>query len=216
MQVHELRGCHLSEPGASVEANRQLTSFIIFDLHAPFLEFSSCPFGGIVVGCGAYRSAAEAIRETGAELTVDGVPITFQVVSGSEAPAEFTFYLPEQNAFCGAELVSRNRHNRDTLRGAKVRDALVWSGFIDEARTPLIISSEAEGVYDPNVYEHAVAFAKDLVRKEDYTISSSERMVELTHQGKARVRGFGWEELDFQANEEQREELVRQARRLRP
>ena len=85
------------------------------------------------------------------------------------------------------------------------------SVLIDEARTPLIISSEADGAYDPNVYQHAVAFAKDLVRKEDYTISSSERMVELTHQGKSRVRDFGWEEADFQANEEQREELVRQA-----
>lgn len=58
----------------------------------------------------------------------------FQIVSGSEAPAEFTFYLPELKAFCGAELVSRNMHNLYTLRGAKVRDARIWSAFIDEAR----------------------------------------------------------------------------------
>ncbi|MEP5764224.1 MAG: alkyl sulfatase dimerization domain-containing protein, partial [Halieaceae bacterium] len=57
----------------------------------------------------------------------------FQNVSGSEAPAEFTFYLPAQKAFCGAELLSRNMHNLYTLRGAKVRDALAWSGFIDES-----------------------------------------------------------------------------------
>jgi preprotein translocase subunit SecA len=106
----------------------------------------------------------------------------------------------------------KSRLNQLLLRGlhyAIVDEA--DSVLIDEARTPLIISSEADGVYDPNVYQHAVAFARDLVRKEHYTISSSERMVELTHQGKSRVRDFGWEEVDFQANEEQREELVRQA-----
>lgn len=75
----------------------------------------------------------DIIDETGQTLTVDGVEIEFQFTPGSEAPAEFTFYLPKQNAFCGAELVSRNMHNVYTLRGAKVRNALGWSGFIDEA-----------------------------------------------------------------------------------
>ena len=66
--------------------------------------------------------------------TIDGVPFVFQVVSGSEAPSEFVFYLPDHRAFCGAELVSRNLHNLYTLRGAKVRDALAWSGFIESSR----------------------------------------------------------------------------------
>lgn len=76
----------------------------------------------------------EIIDRTGEELEIDGVPFIFQIVSGSEAPAEFTFYLPEQKAFCGAEMLSRNMHNLYTLRGAKVRDALAWSAFIDEAK----------------------------------------------------------------------------------
>ena len=66
--------------------------------------------------------------------TIDGIEFVFQIVSGSEAPSEFVFYLPEQRAFCGAELVSRNLHNLYTLRGAKVRDALAWSGFIEASR----------------------------------------------------------------------------------
>jgi preprotein translocase subunit SecA len=85
------------------------------------------------------------------------------------------------------------------------------SVLIDEARTPLIISSEADGAHDPNVYQHAMGFAKALVRKHDYTVSQSERMVELSHRGKARVRDFDWTEVGLRANEEQREELVRQA-----
>ena len=69
------------------------------------------------------------------QQTIDGIEFEFQIVSGSEAPAEFTFYLPQYKAFCGAELVSRNMHNLYTLRGAKVRDAHLWSSYIEQART---------------------------------------------------------------------------------
>jgi alkyl sulfatase BDS1-like metallo-beta-lactamase superfamily hydrolase len=75
------------------------------------------------------------IGENNTEQTIDGIKFEFQMVSGSEAPAEFTFYLPKYKAFCGAELVSRNMHNVYTLRGAKVRDANIWSSFIEQART---------------------------------------------------------------------------------
>lgn len=64
---------------------------------------------------------------------IDGVDFEFQVVSGSEAPSEFTFYIPKYKAWCGAEMVSRTMHNLYTLRGAKVRDALKWSGYINDA-----------------------------------------------------------------------------------
>ncbi|MEP1471806.1 MAG: alkyl sulfatase dimerization domain-containing protein [Halieaceae bacterium] len=73
------------------------------------------------------------ISETGQRLLVDGVEMIFQNAGGSEAPAELTFYLPSLKAFCGAEVMSRNMHNVYTPRGAKVRDALAWSGFINEA-----------------------------------------------------------------------------------
>ncbi len=73
------------------------------------------------------------IKETGETLGIDGVDFFFQIVSGSEAPAELTFYLPEKRAFCGAELVSQTLHNLYTLRGAKVRDGLLWSRFIQES-----------------------------------------------------------------------------------
>jgi alkyl sulfatase BDS1-like metallo-beta-lactamase superfamily hydrolase len=61
------------------------------------------------------------------------VPFVFQYTPESEAPAELAFYLPAQKAYCGAEIVSHNLHNLYTLRGAKVRDALKWSGYIDDA-----------------------------------------------------------------------------------
>jgi alkyl sulfatase BDS1-like metallo-beta-lactamase superfamily hydrolase len=85
------------------------------------------------IGTVGILTPTDLVDHTGQALVIDGVSFVFQNVSGSEAPAEFTFYLPEKKAFCGAELVSRNMHNLYTLRGAKVRDALAWSSFIDEA-----------------------------------------------------------------------------------
>lgn len=65
------------------------------------------------------------------EVVLDGVPFVFYDVPGAEAPAELVFALPEHRAFCGAELVGHTLHNLYTLRGAKVRDALLWADYID-------------------------------------------------------------------------------------
>ncbi|MDX1381848.1 MAG: alkyl sulfatase dimerization domain-containing protein, partial [Xanthomonadales bacterium] len=75
----------------------------------------------------------EIIDRTPQTLFIDGVEFVFQNAPGSEAPAELTFYLPHAKAFQAAEVTSHNLHNLYTLRGAKVRDALRWSGYIDEA-----------------------------------------------------------------------------------
>lgn len=77
----------------------------------------------------------ELVDHTPQPMEIDGVPVVFQYAPGSEAPAELTFYLPDARAFCAAEVTSHNLHNLYTLRGAKVRDALRWSGYIDEALT---------------------------------------------------------------------------------
>jgi preprotein translocase subunit SecA len=57
---------------------------------------------------------------------------------------------------------------------------------VDEARTPLIISSEIGGFYDSVVYQQALALAKGLKQGKDFTISS-ERTVELNNCGKKRI-----------------------------
>jgi len=74
----------------------------------------------------------EIIAKEKEEKIIDGVKFIFQNASGSEAPAEFTFFIPKLNAFCGAEVVSHTQHNLYTLRGTKVRDALKWSNYIDK------------------------------------------------------------------------------------
>jgi len=89
---------------------------------------------GKTVAFGSFGILAptEIVDQTPKEMVIDGIRFIFQNTPESEAPAEFTFYLPDFKAFCGAEVVSRNMHNVYTLRGAKVRDALKWSAYIDE------------------------------------------------------------------------------------
>ena len=89
------------------------------------------PMGGSI----GILKPTELIDHTGQTLIIDGREFIFQYAPESEAPAELTFYLPDVNAFCGAEVVSKNLHNVYTLRGAKVRNALLWSDYIEEART---------------------------------------------------------------------------------
>jgi len=66
-------------------------------------------------------------------LYVAGTPVDFFYTPSSEAPAEMMFYFPTYKAFCQAENLSRTFHNLYTLRGAKVRDGLKWSKYIDKA-----------------------------------------------------------------------------------
>ncbi|MEQ3550786.1 alkyl sulfatase dimerization domain-containing protein [Pseudonocardia nematodicida] len=73
------------------------------------------------------------ITHTGQELVVDGVRIVFQMTPEAEAPAEMMFHFPDLNALCVAENCNATMHNLYTLRGAQVRDALAWSGYIQEA-----------------------------------------------------------------------------------
>ena len=73
------------------------------------------------------------ISATGEELTIDGVRLVFQITPGTEAPAEMNIFIPGERALCMAENCTANQHNVYTLRGAQVRDALMWSKYIDES-----------------------------------------------------------------------------------
>lgn len=66
-------------------------------------------------------------------LTLDGVRFVFHNMPGAEAPAELTFNLPDLKAYGGAELLAQTMHNLLPVRGAKVRDALRWSGYLQQA-----------------------------------------------------------------------------------
>lgn len=75
------------------------------------------------------------VTHTGQTMTIDGVTIEFQVTPGTEAPAEMNFYFPDHRALCTAENTSHVLHNILTLRGALVRDAHAWAGYLTETIT---------------------------------------------------------------------------------
>lgn len=61
---------------------------------------------------------------------IDGVEIVFQLTPESEAPAEMHFFFPQLRALNLAENGTRTLHNLCPLRGAQVRNSLLWSRYL--------------------------------------------------------------------------------------
>nr|WP_295778547.1 alkyl sulfatase dimerization domain-containing protein [Rhodoferax sp.] len=76
-------------------------------------------------------------------VQLDGVEFVFHNVPGAECPAELTFSIPSKKLYDGAENLSQTMHNLLPIRGAKVRDALRWSNYMDQA---------LEQVQDADIY----------------------------------------------------------------
>lgn len=101
--------------------------------------------GGVGVGLGKAISSGQVtlieptdiITDTGQELVIDGVRFVFMNTPFAEAPAEMMFFLPDMKAFYAAEEANGTLHNVYTLRGAQVRDTLLWSGYLSEAAAML-------------------------------------------------------------------------------
>lgn len=75
----------------------------------------------------------DLIHKTGETRVIDGVTLEFQMVPETEAPAEMNVYVPAAKTFLAAEIATCTLHNILTPRGAKVRDALAWSNYLNEA-----------------------------------------------------------------------------------
>jgi alkyl sulfatase BDS1-like metallo-beta-lactamase superfamily hydrolase len=75
----------------------------------------------------------QLISESRERHVIDGVEIVFQLTPGSEAPAEMHLFFPQLRALNLAENACQLMHNLCPIRGAKTRDALAWSQYLDEA-----------------------------------------------------------------------------------
>lgn len=91
------------------------------------------------LGIAAGRGTASLIAPTRLitrqqeRLRIDGVEIVFQLTPQTEAPAEMNFFFPDDRALNLAENACQTMHNLCPIRGAKTRDALGWSKYLDEA-----------------------------------------------------------------------------------
>ncbi|MFA7504372.1 MAG: alkyl sulfatase dimerization domain-containing protein [Burkholderiaceae bacterium] len=77
---------------------------------------------------------------------IDGIEIVFQLTPETEAPAEMNFFFPQFGVLNLAENGCHTMHNLCPLRGARTRDALAWSKYLDAAldafidRTDVVIA----------------------------------------------------------------------------
>jgi alkyl sulfatase BDS1-like metallo-beta-lactamase superfamily hydrolase len=67
------------------------------------------------------------------ELTIDGVRMEFQNTPGYRGPRRDEHLVSRPKTFWAAENITGTIHNIYTLRGALVRDALLWSKHINVA-----------------------------------------------------------------------------------
>ena len=81
------------------------------------------------------------IYQANQPMQIDGVDFVFHNVPNAECPAELSFSIPSKKLYDGAENLSQTMHNLLPIRGAKVRDALRWATYMEQA---LEQTSEAE------------------------------------------------------------------------
>jgi alkyl sulfatase BDS1-like metallo-beta-lactamase superfamily hydrolase len=99
------------------------------------------PKGQIGAGLGTTTSAGtvtlipptDIITETGQKEVIDGLTYEFLMAPGSEAPSEMLWYIEEKKALQTAEDATHTLHNTYSLRGAKIREPLPWSKYLNQA-----------------------------------------------------------------------------------
>src|SRR5450631_3726727 len=125
----------------------------------------------------------ELVSKTGQELTVDGLRIVFMMAPGSEAPSEMLFYFPDLKALCVAEDVNKTMHNIYTLRGAKVRDSLAWSKYVNQL---LDMFPDAEVAFGPHTWPTwgNARIRKLIVNQRDMYRFIHDEALNLANQGK--------------------------------
>jgi len=99
------------------------------------------PKGQVGAGLGTTTSAGtvtlipptDIISKTGEKHVIDGLTYEFLMAPGSEAPAEMLWYIEEKKAIEAAEDCTHTLHNTYSLRGAKIREPLPWSKYLNQA-----------------------------------------------------------------------------------
>jgi preprotein translocase subunit SecA len=85
------------------------------------------------------------------------------------------------------------------------------SVFIDEARTPLILSAAKDNDSEAELCGQALELALELIEGEDYAIDRRNRIVDLKAAGKARLAAWSEDKHGAWTSSRAREELLRQA-----
>jgi preprotein translocase subunit SecA len=85
------------------------------------------------------------------------------------------------------------------------------SVLVDEARTPLIISNVGDTAHETQIYNEAIAIARQLTSGSDFSIRPREREIDLTERGKRHAGQLAEPYGGIWIGPRRREELVRRA-----
>ncbi|MGY5615060.1 alkyl/aryl-sulfatase, partial [Vibrio brasiliensis] len=89
----------------------------------------------------------QEISEREKVITIDGLELHAINMPGAEAPAEIVLYVPKYRSLNTAELTYDGMHNIYTFRGAKVRDALVWTKYLTELKLRYVDSGLVDNIH---------------------------------------------------------------------
>jgi alkyl sulfatase BDS1-like metallo-beta-lactamase superfamily hydrolase len=114
------------------------------------------PTGQVGAGLGMTTSSGtvsliaptDLIEKNQQHLNLAGLDFVFHMAPDSEAPSEMFFYIPEYYALCTAEDATHTLHNTYSLRGAKIRDPLAWSKYLNE--TIYLWGNDVQVLYAPH------------------------------------------------------------------
>lgn len=98
------------------------------------------PTGQVGAGLGMTTSSGtvsliaptDLVKDNQQRINLAGLDFVFYMAPDSEAPSEMFFYIPDYHALCTAEDATHTLHNTYSLRGAKIRDPLAWSKYLNE------------------------------------------------------------------------------------
>ncbi len=87
----------------------------------------------VVYGAVGILAPTVLIEQPTQNLRLDGIDFVFHNVPAAECPAELSFSIAALKLYDGAENLAHTMHNLLPVRGAKVRDALRWSAYMQDA-----------------------------------------------------------------------------------
>ena len=98
------------------------------------------PKGQVGAGLGVTTSTGtitlmqptDLVTATGQRMRIAGLDFEFLLAPDTEAPAEMHWFIEQFKALTAAENCCHTLHNVYTLRGARIRDPLSWSKYLDE------------------------------------------------------------------------------------
>jgi alkyl sulfatase BDS1-like metallo-beta-lactamase superfamily hydrolase len=124
---------------------------------------------GAAISAGAITLIAptDTVRKTGETRIIDGITLEFQMVPETEAPAELNVMLPAQKTLVIGEIATCSLHNILTPRGALVRNASKWAGYLTEAirlygeRTDVVAASHCWPHFGKAEVNHYLTIQRD-------------------------------------------------------